>query len=117
MSYFGAKVVHAKTIRPCIEQGIPLRICNTFQPEVEGTVVQGDGSGMMRCMSSEDLSSFGVSRAGKGYKAVTSINGCKLVTIAGRGMIGVLGVAARAFAAVAKANASVLLITQGLPPP
>ena len=32
-------------------------------------------------------------------------------------MIGVLGVAARAFAAVAKANASVLLITQGLPPP
>ena len=23
MSYFGAKVVHAKTIRPCVEQGIP----------------------------------------------------------------------------------------------
>merc|ERR1711871_196587 len=56
MSYFGAKVVHAKTIRPVVEQNIPVRICNTFDSKNPGTIVQGDGSGVLRTMSSEDLS-------------------------------------------------------------
>ena len=32
LAYYGAKVLHPKTIRPVIEAGIGLRICNTFNP-------------------------------------------------------------------------------------
>ena len=32
MSYFGAKVLHPKTIAPAVERGIPVRISNTFAP-------------------------------------------------------------------------------------
>ncbi len=45
-------------------------------------------------------------------KAVTAIPKQRLVTIEGRGMLGVPGVAARAFAAVASTGTSVPLITQ-----
>ena len=37
LAYFGAKVLHPKTIRPVIEAGIGLRICNTFNPDHPGT--------------------------------------------------------------------------------
>ncbi len=96
LAYFGAKVLHPKTIRPVIEAGIVLRICNTFSPENPGTrVVSGD------------------SRPTPGtIKAVTAIKRQKLITIEGRGMIGVPGVAARAFGAVAATGTSVILITQ-----
>ena len=96
LAYFGAKVLHPKTIRPVIEAGIGLRICNTFSPENPGTRVI---SGLNRPV------------AGR-IKAVTAIRNQKLITIEGRGMIGVPGVAARAFGAVAATGTSVILITQ-----
>ena len=37
LAYYGAKVLHPKTIRPVIEAGIGLRICNTFNPSNPGT--------------------------------------------------------------------------------
>lgn len=96
LAYFGAKVLHPKTIRPVIEAGVALRICNTFSPDNPGTrVVSGE------------------SRPAPGrIKAVTAIKRQKLITIEGRGMIGVPGVAARAFGAVAATGTSVILITQ-----
>ena len=39
LAYFGAKVLHPKTIQPAIEANIPLRICNSRAPEEHGTVV------------------------------------------------------------------------------
>ncbi len=39
LAYFGAKVLHPKTIQPAIEARIPLRICNSRAPEEPGTVV------------------------------------------------------------------------------
>jgi bifunctional aspartokinase / homoserine dehydrogenase 1 len=39
LAYFGADVLHPKTIRPVVEQGIPLRICNSFLPEHPGTMI------------------------------------------------------------------------------
>ncbi|MDZ4158670.1 MAG: ACT domain-containing protein, partial [Anaerolineaceae bacterium] len=45
-------------------------------------------------------------------KAVTAIRGLKLITLEGRGMLGVPGVAARTFGAVAATGTSVPLITQ-----
>ncbi|KXK16065.1 MAG: aspartokinase [Chloroflexi bacterium OLB14] len=95
LAYYGAKVLHPKTIRPVVEAGIGLRICNTFNPTHEGT----------RLIASRK-------KNGRVIKAVTAIQKQRLVTIEGRGMLGVPGVAARAFAAVASTKTSVPLITQ-----
>ena len=96
LAYFGAKVVHPKTIRPVIEAGIGLLIRNTFNPQHPGTRLIADDAAHDN---------------GK-VKAVTAIHGQRLITLEGRGMLGVPGVAARAFGAVASTGTSVPLISQ-----
>jgi aspartate kinase len=39
LAYFGAKVLHPKTIQPAIENAIPVRICNSRAPHERGTLV------------------------------------------------------------------------------
>jgi len=95
LAYYGAKVIHAKTMRPCVESGIPLRIKNTFNPTHPGTVIEED-----------------IARQNGALKAVTAIKGVSMITVEGKGMIGVPGIAARTFGAVARLDVSVLLITQ-----
>lgn len=96
LAYYGAKVLHPKTIRPVIETGVGLRICNTFNPAHPGT----------RLVEKRELSGRQIVRA------VTAVRNQRLATIEGRGMLGVPGVAARAFGAVASTGTSVPLITQ-----
>ncbi|MBA3533101.1 MAG: aspartate kinase, monofunctional class [Ardenticatenales bacterium] len=95
LAYFGAKVLHPKTVRPAVEKNIPIRMLNTFNPAYEGTLITRETS------------------TGSAVKAVTSIPGLALVTVEGRGMLGVPGVAARVFGAVAQLGVSVLMISQG----
>lgn len=100
LAYYGAKVLHPKTVRPVIEAGIGLRICNTFNPSDPGTrLVDRSGGSFM-----DDKN--------KVIRAVTTIRNQNLITIEGRGMLGVPGVAARTFAAVAATGTSVPMITQ-----
>ena len=96
LAYFGAKVLHPKTIVPIIERGIPLRIKNTFNPEHPGTLIVAESNGVV----------------GGTLHAVTAIKRQSLVTVEGRGMLGVPGIAARAFGAVARTGTSVLMISQ-----
>jgi len=95
LAFYGAKVLHPKTMRPCVENGIPLRIKNTFNPEHPGTVIVPD-----------------VPNGNGGIKAVTAIKNLSLITVEGKGMMGIPGIAARTFGAVARDNQSVLLISQ-----
>lgn len=100
LAYYGAKVLHPKTVRPVVEAGIGLRICNTFNPSHPGTrLVANRQNG--KAVKGDQV-----------VKAVTAIRKQRLVTIEGRGMLGVPGVAGRAFAAVASTGTSVPLITQ-----
>ena len=101
LAYYGAKVLHPKTIRPVVEAGIGLRICNTFHPSHPGTRLIANGHSNRKAYKPEQV-----------IKAVTAIRKQRLVTIEGRGMLGVPGVAARAFGAVASTGTSVPLITQ-----
>lgn len=39
LSYFGAKVLHPKTIQPAVDFAIPVRVCNSWKPEETGTMV------------------------------------------------------------------------------
>jgi aspartokinase/homoserine dehydrogenase 1 len=99
LAYYGAKVLHPKTMLPVVEAGIGLRICNTFNPQHPGTRLVADKPANSK--NGKDI-----------IKAVTAIRGQQLITIDGRGMLGVPGVAARAFGAVASTGTSVPLITQ-----
>lgn len=56
MAYFGAKVLHPKTIKPAVNKQIPVRILNTYNPENKGTVVlKEDGENhMFRSISSKN---------------------------------------------------------------
>lgn len=42
LAYFGAKVLHPKTIKPAVDTNIPVRVCNTFEPNEIGTMVIAD---------------------------------------------------------------------------
>ncbi len=95
LAYFGAKVLHPKTIHPVVEHNIPLWVKNTFNPTCPGTRIVSDPIGTRGTV-----------------KAVTAITGLSMVTVDGRGMMGVPGIAARTFAAVASQGASVLMISQ-----
>jgi aspartate kinase len=95
LAYFGAKVLHPLTIRPVVERGTPLWIKNTFNPAVLGTRITQQAEAIPGTV-----------------KAVTAIQGLSMVTVEGRGMMGIPGIAARTFGAVASQGASVLMISQ-----
>ncbi len=97
LAYFGAKVLHPKSIQPVVETEIGLRIRNTFNPTHPGTRIVGKKYARSR---------------GSILKAVAAVPSQRMVAVEGRGMLGVPGVAARAFQAVADTRTSVSLITQ-----
>lgn len=43
LSWFGAKVLHPRTLIPIAPRHIPVRVRNTFRPQVRGTVVGPEG--------------------------------------------------------------------------
>lgn len=105
LSYFGAKVLHPKAVRPVVELGIPVRICNTFKPEEKGTYI-------ISAQPKNQITGKPENASRQIVKAVTAIRYQSLITVEGRGMLGVPGVAARTFGAVAATGTSVPLITQ-----
>ncbi len=96
LAYFGAKVLHPKTIEPAIAKNIPVRVKNTFNPEGKGTLIVR-----------ETKKTNGV------VKAISVMKNVSLINISGAGMISEVGVASRVFKALADANVNVLMISQG----
>jgi aspartate kinase len=96
MSYFGAKVLHPQTIMPAVDENIPILIKNTFAPQVPGTLISAESPALRY-----------------NVKTVTSITGMTLVSVEGRGMIGVPGVAGRVFSTTARHRISVMMFSQG----
>ncbi len=95
LAYYGAKVLHYKTILPAFRKRIPVRILNSFNPSHPGTRVSVEGH-----------------PSASGVKAVTSIRGVSLIAISGTGMQGIPGIVAKAFDVVAEQQANVLMISQ-----
>jgi aspartokinase/homoserine dehydrogenase 1 len=94
-SYFGAKVIHPKTILPAVEDEIPLRILNSFNPDHPGTRILGQAP-----------------PNGRVVKGISAIKQVSEITVEGRGMIGIPGIAARVFTTVAQEQVNVLMISQ-----
>ncbi|HUA89756.1 MAG TPA: bifunctional aspartate kinase/homoserine dehydrogenase I [Steroidobacteraceae bacterium] len=95
LAYFGAKVIHPKTMAPAVKDSIPIWIRNTFAPHKVGTLICA--------MPDSQLP----------VKGITSIDRVALVNLEGTGMIGVPGTAHRLFGALREEGISVILISQG----
>jgi len=96
LSHFGARVIYTPTLTPAYKAGIPIRVKNTFKPELSGTLITAGSS----CQQNELI------------KGISSINYVSLVTVKGTGMVGKTGTSARVFSSLAKARINVILITQ-----
>ncbi len=95
LAFYGAKVLHPKTVQPIIERQTPIRVRNTFNPSAPGTLVMQESEAVNTVI-----------------KAVTCVRNVSLLTVGGRGMLGVPGIAGRTFVATAQAGASILMISQ-----
>src|SRR5206468_12669096 len=95
LAYFGAKVLHPKTLRPVTLSGIPVWIRNTFAPERSGTKITPTGP-----------------PNGGGVKALTAIEDVALLTVRGAGIVGVRDVLVRTLTSTAAVRADILLISQ-----
>ncbi|MCX6149880.1 MAG: bifunctional aspartate kinase/homoserine dehydrogenase I [Ignavibacteriales bacterium] len=94
MSHFGAKVIHPPTMKPAMEQNIPIRIRNTFNPGFAGTLI-GKRNGENK---------FPI-------KGISSIDNISLLRIEGSGMTGAAGFGQRILNALAVGKINVMMIT------
>lgn len=93
---FGAKVIYPPTIYPVFHKKIPVRIKNTFKPELKGTYISQEHE--------TDKKSP--------IKGISSISDTCLITVQGHGMVGVIGVDSRIFNTLAANGISVFLVSQ-----
>jgi len=100
LAYYGAKVLHPRSLI-ALQAGTRLIIRPYADPAAHGTEI---------VVERERKPAAG--RARRPVKALTAIADQTLLTIAGNGMVGVPGVAARAFGALERAGVSVSLISQ-----
>jgi aspartokinase/homoserine dehydrogenase 1 len=95
LAYYGAKVLHPRSLVPVLKQNVAIRIRPFADPASLGTEIS----------RRRTLEQYPV-------KALSAIPKQALLTVTGSGMLGVPGIAARTFAAVHHEGISVSLITQ-----
>jgi aspartate kinase len=96
LSYFGAKVMHSRSIEPAMQKGIPVLVKNANNPGYPGTVIDG-----------------GEKKDSRVVKAITYIDKVAAVTITGAQMVGRPGVARHIFSLLAEHQINVMMISQG----
>ncbi|MFM2484743.1 bifunctional aspartate kinase/homoserine dehydrogenase I [Celerinatantimonas yamalensis] len=96
LSYFGAKVLHPRTIAPIAQYQIPCLIKNTFSPQLPGTLIDAHQA----------------ARSPQAVKALSSLSNLTMLTVSGPGMKGMSGMSGRVFSCMAQQKISVVLITQ-----
>lgn len=94
LASFGASILHARSIIPLMERNIPLRILNTFHPEGKGTYIS-------QYTNNRTIKSVAVQQSGS------------MINIAGKGLLGKVGVDARIFGALHVHNINIGVISQG----
>ncbi len=95
LSHFGASVLYPPTIQPVLSKGIPIHIKNTFEPDVQGTLIAKAQDGDKRVVS-----------------GISSIENIGLLSLEGPGMVGIPGISSRFFDELSRAGVNVVLITQ-----
>ncbi len=96
LAYFGARVLHPKTLLPAMERGIPVRILNTARPEDPGSLVTAEAE---------------TNLVGWRVKSIASKSGITAVTIASTRMLLAHGFLARVFEVFGRHHVVVDLVT------
>jgi aspartate kinase len=96
LSFFGAKVMHPRSIEPAMKKEILVRVKNTFNPDHPGTSIIRDARHDNRVV-----------------KAITYIEKVAAININGVQMIGRPGVAKAIFTALSDSEVNVMMISQG----
>jgi aspartate kinase len=94
LSFFGAKVLHPKTIQPVMKKKIPVWIKNSFNPACPGTCI-------VPC-----------AKHVPGIKAITSVSKAAMMTITAKEALSFPQLAARAFNALGTEDISTLMVIQ-----
>ncbi|MFZ2975472.1 MAG: aspartate kinase [Candidatus Moraniibacteriota bacterium] len=84
LAYFGAKVLHPKTIEPVVLKEIPARVVNTFNHKHRGTLITSESQ--------------------KNIKSVSSKNGSYIINLYSTEMLGTSGFMAEIFSIFLKHN-------------
>jgi aspartokinase/homoserine dehydrogenase 1 len=95
LSFFGAKVLHPKTVQPVMKKGIPVWIKNSLNPEACGTKIMAAPTDRT-----------------PGVKAITSVSNANLVTISGKDTLSFPRLATRVFNGLHLEDVSTLMVTQ-----
>lgn len=95
LAFFGAAVLHPRTIAPVVARKIPTIIRNTINPQAPGTVIHA---------AAADPQSV--------IRGISSLADVAMIDVSGAGLRGTLGIAGRVFQTMARAGISVVLITQ-----
>src|SRR5713226_2911340 len=95
LSFFGAKVLHPKTIQPVMHRKIPVWIKNSFNPACPGTKI-GPSAADGR----------------PGVKAITCVSKAALVTVSGKDALSFARLAAKVFGALDLEEIPTLMVTQ-----
>lgn len=93
---FGSKVIFPPSIYPVCQAGIPIRIRNTYNPSLPGTVISANPDPSDR----------------RQIKGISSISGSALITVTGVAMLGVIGINRRIFTSLALHGISVFMVSQ-----
>lgn len=96
LSYFGANVLHPRTIAPIAQFKIPCFIKNTRNPQAPGTLISHQQA----------------SDTEYPVKGITNLNHVAMINVSGPGMKGMTDIAARIFSVMSRKGISVILITQ-----
>ncbi|TKY59947.1 Bifunctional aspartokinase/homoserine dehydrogenase 2 [Spatholobus suberectus] len=102
MSYFGANVLHPRTIIPVMRYGIPIMIRNIFNLSAPGTKICHPSVNDHE--DSQNLQNY--------VKGFATIDNLALVNVEGTGMAGVPGTASAIFGVVKDVGANVIMISQ-----
>ncbi|KAK9109801.1 hypothetical protein Sjap_017861 [Stephania japonica] len=102
MSYFGANVLHPRTIIPVMRHNIPIIIRNIFNLSAPGTKI---------CQPKDDENGHGQKMESL-VKGFATIDNLALVNVEGTGMAGVPGTASAIFSVVKDVGANVIMISQ-----
>ncbi|MDP6600503.1 MAG: aspartate kinase [Candidatus Woesearchaeota archaeon] len=94
LAFFGAKVLHPKTILPAVNKNIPVRVLNTFNPKGNGTSI------LNKVEKSEQI-----------VKSITSKKNIILIHVDSKRMLGAYGFLARLFDVFYKYKKSVDVIS------
>ena len=95
LSFFGAKVLHPKTIHPVMKKKIPVWIKNSFNPTCPGTRIAPVAKNER-----------------PGVKAITSISDANLITMSGKDTLSFPRLATRVFNGLHLEDVTTLMVTQ-----